>query len=88
MPPGHRYSNRVNAGCRVRTISVFQINHDKAIVAERETVETGSFNFTSSAATRNSENVLVVWKNSELARGYLEHWNSRYSRGDDYLTRY
>lgn len=78
----------VEAGCRVRTISIYQIHHDKVIVADRETVQTGSFNYTSSAATRNSENVQVVWKNPDLARGYLEHWSSRFSRGDDYRTRY
>jgi phosphatidylserine/phosphatidylglycerophosphate/cardiolipin synthase-like enzyme len=78
----------VNAGCRVRTISIYPIHHDKVIVADRETVETGSFNYSDAAANKNSENVLVVWKNQDLAKGYLEHWNSRFSRGEDYQTRY
>ena len=78
----------VNAGCRVRTISIYPIHHDKVIVADRETVETGSFNYSDAAANKNSENVMVVWRNTELAKGYLEHWNSRFSRGDDYQTRY
>jgi len=77
----------VNAGCRVRTVSAYPIHHDKVIITDRETVKTGSFNY-SKAATRNSENVLVVWKNPELARGYLEHWHSRFSRGKDFRTRY
>jgi phosphatidylserine/phosphatidylglycerophosphate/cardiolipin synthase-like enzyme len=78
----------VNAGCRVRTISIYPIHHDKVIVADRETVETGSFNYSAAAANNNSENVLVVWKNPDLAKGYLEHWNSRFSSGEDYHTRY
>ena len=78
----------VTAGCRVRTISVYQIHHDKVIVADRETVETGSFNFSSSAANRNSENVMVIWKNPDLARGYLAHWQDRFSKGEDYRTNY
>ena len=78
----------VNAGCRVRTISIYPIHHDKIVVSDRETVETGSFNYSDAAANKNSENVLVVWKNPDLAKGYLEHWNSRFSRGDDYQTRY
>ena len=78
----------VNAGCRVRTISAYQIHHDKVIVADRESVETGSFNFTSSAAGRNSENVMVVWKNPDLARGYLAHWQDRFNKGEDYRTNY
>ncbi|MCL2591040.1 MAG: phospholipase D family protein [Betaproteobacteria bacterium] len=80
-------STLVNAGCQVRTVSAYPIHHDKVIIVDRETVETGSFNF-SKAATKNSENVLVVWKNTELARGYLEHWRSRFSRGKDYRTQY
>ena len=34
-------------------------------------VETGSFNFTVSAAKRNSENVLVLWNNPTLANRYI-----------------
>ena len=78
----------VNAGCRVRTISVYQIHHDKVIVADRESVQTGSFNFTSSAAGRNSENVMVVWKNPDLARGYLAHWQDRFNKGEEFRTNY
>lgn len=78
----------VNAGCRVRTVSTYPIHHDKVIIVDRETVQTGSFNYSKSAAIRNSENVLVVWKNTELADGYLEHWRSRFSRGEDYKTQY
>jgi len=77
----------VNAGCHVRTVSIYPILHDKVIIADRETVQTGSFNY-SKAATKNSENVLVVWKNTELAKGYLEHWHSRFARGKDYRTQY
>lgn len=78
----------VNAGCRVRVISAYPIHHDKVIIADRETVETGSFNYSSSAAGRNSENVLVVWRNQDLARGYLKHWESRFSQGEEYRVRY
>lgn len=78
----------VNAGCRVRTISLYPIHHDKVIVADRQTVETGSFNYSSAAASKNSENVLVVWNNTDLAKGYLKHWESRFSRGEDYRARY
>ena len=78
----------VNAGCRVRTISIYPIHHDKVIVADRETVETGSFNYSDAAANKNSENVMVVWKNPDLARGYLAHWQDRFNKGEDYRTNY
>jgi phosphatidylserine/phosphatidylglycerophosphate/cardiolipin synthase-like enzyme len=77
-------SSLANAGCRVRTVSAYPVHHDKVIIVDRETVETGSFNFMKNAATKNSENVLVVWKNAELAKGYLKHWNNRFSSGKDY----
>ena len=78
----------VNAGCRVRTVSAYPIHHDKMVISDRETVETGSFNYSDAAARKNSENVLVIWKNPELARVYLGHWNDRFSRGDDFRTNY
>jgi phosphatidylserine/phosphatidylglycerophosphate/cardiolipin synthase-like enzyme len=77
-----------NAGCHVRTVSVFPIHHDKVIITDRRTVETGSFNFSKAAATKNSENVIVVWENEELAKGYLEHWHSRFTQGRKYQGQY
>lgn len=77
----------VNAGCHVRTVSSTGLQHDKVLIVDRETVQTGSFNY-SQAATKNSENVLVVWKNPQLAQGYLEHWQNRFSSGEDFRTQY
>lgn len=86
--PRAALSALVNAGCRVRTISAYPIHHDKVIVADQETVETGSFNYSDAAANKNSENVMVVWKNPDLARGYLAHWQDRFNKGEDYRTNY
>jgi len=77
----------VNAGCRVRSVSGGALQHDKVLIVDRETVQTGSLNY-SRAATRNSENVLVVWKNAQLAQGYLEHWQSRFASGKDFGMQY
>jgi phosphatidylserine/phosphatidylglycerophosphate/cardiolipin synthase-like enzyme len=77
-----------NAGCHVRTVSAYQIHHDKVIIVDRKTVETGSFNFSKAAATKNSENVLVVWDNPDLAEGYLKHWRSRFSQGKELQAQY
>jgi len=70
------------AGCEVRTISAYPIHHDKTIIIDQETLETGSFNFSQAAAHRNSENVIVHWNNPKLAMIYLEHFerNFRQSR--------
>jgi phosphatidylserine/phosphatidylglycerophosphate/cardiolipin synthase-like enzyme len=71
----------VAAGIPTRTISVYAINHDKYLVTDNANVETGSFNFTAAAAHRNSENVIVVWNDRELAAQYLKHWQSRFDQG-------
>jgi len=77
-----------NAGCRVRTISVYPIHHDKAIIVDARTVETGSYNYSTSAAIRNSENVLVNWNNPALARVFLRHWQSRFDDGEAFRPAY
>lgn len=77
-----------NAGADVRVISAYPIHHDKVIVADRETVELGSFNYSESAARRNSENVLVTWRNAKLAEVYLQHFERNYRQSAPYSGRY
>jgi len=69
-----------NAGADVRTISIYPIHHDKVIVADRQTVELGSFNYSDAAAHKNSENVLVNWGNPKLAEVYLQHFERNYKQ--------
>ncbi|MFZ6678828.1 phospholipase D family protein [Undibacterium sp. Tian12W] len=76
----------VAAGIATRTISVYAIHHDKYIIADEQTVQNGSFNYTRDAAEDNSENVIVFWRNPELAKSFLRHWESRWSAGVDYKT--
>ncbi|MXN73524.1 phospholipase D family protein [Burkholderia sp. 4701] len=78
----------INAGIPTRTIDTYAIHHDKYLVIDAEHVETGSFNYSASAATRNSENVLVVWNNPQLATRYLAHWQSRFDQGTPYRSAY
>ncbi|MFZ6875532.1 phospholipase D family protein [Undibacterium sp. Di27W] len=76
----------VAAGIATRTISVYAIHHDKYIIADEQSVQNGSFNYTRDAAEANSENVIVFWRNPELAKSFLRHWESRWSAGVDYKT--
>ena len=78
----------VNAGADVRTISVYAIHHDKVIIADRQTVEQGSFNYSDAAAHRNSENVLVNWGNPKLADVYLKHFARNYAQATVYVQGY
>lgn len=78
----------VNAGVDVRTIDAYAIHHDKVIIVDGNTTELGSYNFSASAANRNSENVLVNWDNPELARVYLSHFKRNYRQSEPYNTNY
>jgi len=78
----------VNAGVDVRTISVYPIHHDKVMIADRETVELGSFNYSDAAARRNSENVLVAWRNPKLAEVYIGHFERNYRQATAYQLQY
>ncbi|MGH8388743.1 MAG: phospholipase D-like domain-containing protein [Pseudomonas sp.] len=64
------------------------IHHDKLMVVDGMTVETGSFNFTAAAAKSNSENALVVWNDPALAETYLNHWQSRWYQGIAFKAKY
>ncbi len=78
----------VNAGIPLRTVSKYRIHHDKYIVVDGKHVETGSFNYSQSAAKFNSENVLVIWNNPQIASRYLKHWESRWNQGTDWQSEY
>lgn len=70
-----------DAGIPIRVISAYAIHHDKYIIVDARHVETGSFNLSQAAARSNSENVLVVWNDPEVASTYLAHWASRWAQG-------
>ena len=76
------------AGIPTRVISRYAIHHDKYIVVDGSTVETGSFNFSAAAAKSNSENVIVLWAQPQVAREYLAHWQSRYDAGTEFVPGY
>jgi phosphatidylserine/phosphatidylglycerophosphate/cardiolipin synthase-like enzyme len=53
-----------------------RIAHNKVMIFDNQIVETGSFNFTTSAQKYNAENMLII-NNKALAKSYLENWKSR-----------
>jgi phosphatidylserine/phosphatidylglycerophosphate/cardiolipin synthase-like enzyme len=56
----------------------YQNAHNKIMLVDAEStnsvVVTGSFNFTWSAQYKNSENVLVMYRNKPIAMRYLQNW--------------
>lgn len=49
------------------------IAHNKIMILDKQTVITGSYNFTNAAETRNAENLLVI-NSQQLADVYLRNW--------------
>lgn len=78
----------VNAGIPTRTISRYAIHHDKYIIADSMNVQTGSFNYSGAAAKSNSENVIVIWNQPNVASSYGKHWDARWSDGIAYTSDY
>lgn len=77
----------VNAGIAVRTNAVYALHHDKYLVADARHVQNGSFNYTAGAASANSENVLVIWNDVDLATAFLQHWQSRWNQASAFAAK-
>jgi phosphatidylserine/phosphatidylglycerophosphate/cardiolipin synthase-like enzyme len=59
------------------------IAHNKIIIIDKDTIITGSFNFTKAAENNNAENLLII-PSKELARIYIENWNEHKNHSDVY----
>ncbi|HUY68791.1 MAG TPA: phospholipase D family protein [Alphaproteobacteria bacterium] len=62
-------------GIATRFNDRYAIMHDKFMIVDRRTLETGSFNFTRSAEDNNAENVLVVHDSPRIVADYRRQWN-------------
>lgn len=76
----------VRNGVALRTNERFHLHHDKTIIVDGSTVQTGSFNYAPSAETKNSENVVVIREMPEVAAKFLSHWQSRWDGGVPYRS--
>jgi phosphatidylserine/phosphatidylglycerophosphate/cardiolipin synthase-like enzyme len=63
-----------NRTVSVRVDSEYQLQHQKVVIVDGVSVETGSYNFTVSARDRNSENVIIIRNAPELAARYEVNW--------------
>lgn len=75
-----------NSGIPIFIDSAHAIAHNKIIIIDRETVITGSFNFTKSAEEKNAENILIL-KSKDLAKEYLKYWEKHEGHSDKYEGR-
>ncbi len=70
----------------VRVISAYSLQHDKLLIIDDETTQTGSFNYTLGAAHLNSEYVMVNWNNRPLAQVFVGHFLRNYQQSVPYST--
>jgi phosphatidylserine/phosphatidylglycerophosphate/cardiolipin synthase-like enzyme len=63
------------------------IAHNKVMIIDKETVITGSFNFTKAAEEKNAENLLII-KSKGLAGIYIENWYKHKEHSTPYVSRY
>jgi phosphatidylserine/phosphatidylglycerophosphate/cardiolipin synthase-like enzyme len=76
-----------NQGVPVRVDYRYAIMHDKFLIVDGATVETGSFNYTSAAEHHNAENVLVL-HDPAMAQRYGLEWDRLWGESEDMKGRY
>lgn len=88
---GKRYTAATfiaNEGIPTRTDDKYKILHDKFLVCNNASVETGSFNYTASAAHENAENALLLRRVPNLAAQYTQEWNRLWNESNELAPRY
>lgn len=85
---GSRIPELAAAGIPVFLETRYAAAHNKVMVIDADTREpvviTGSYNWSGGAQRRNAENVLVLRRNRELARAYLENWRRHHADAEPY----
>lgn len=77
-----------NNNIPVRLNSRYDIMHNKFIVTDGRTIETGSFNFSAAAAKKNAENIIVLWNAPGAARAYQAEFMRLWSEASPLPERY
>ncbi len=62
------------AGIPLRLDERYAIHHNKFMVIDGTSVETGSFNCTEAAVRHNARNALVLWNAPQIAAVYAKEW--------------
>ena len=74
------------AGIEVLIDEISGIAHNKTIIIDASLIITGSFNFTTSADIRNTENVIMI-RDKQVAQKYLQNWFARYEISHTRITK-
>jgi len=63
------------------------IAHNKVMVIDRQTLVTGSFNFTKAAEEKNAENLLVLKGNKSLVERYIRNFEEHKGHSEIYVPK-
>jgi phosphatidylserine/phosphatidylglycerophosphate/cardiolipin synthase-like enzyme len=77
-----------NQGIPVRANSNYPIFHHKFMIIDGRHIETGSFNYSAAAATKNAENVLVLFDVPKMAEKYMLEWQRLWDESKEVVPRY
>lgn len=77
-----------NHGLDVRLNSNYSIMHNKFIVIDNKTIETGSFNYSAAAVNKNAENVVVMWNYPDIAAKYGAECTRLFNEAQPLAKRY
>lgn len=77
-----------NAGIPTYIDDKVAIAHNKVMIIDQKSIITGSFNFTTSAQTRNAENVNFIQNVAPMAKWFIENWNWRGKESHKYEPAY
>ena len=77
-----------NQGVPVRLNGRYPIMHHKFIVVDGMHLQTGSFSYSASAASKNAENVLVLRDVPVMVEQYEAEWQRLWEEGEDVKEKY
>lgn len=73
-----------NVGIPVLIDAEHAIAHNKIMIIDRQTLITGSFNFTKAAEEKNAENLLIIKGNKPLVEQYLRNYDAHKAHSTPY----
>jgi len=77
-----------NQGVPVRLNGKYAIHHHKFILVDGKHLETGSFNYSAGAVSKNAENVLVLRDVPAVVGQYAKEWERLWGEGVDVEKKY
>jgi len=66
-----------------RINSKYAIMHNKFMILDNNTLQTGSFNYTKAAEFRNAENILVISQDFRIISQYFKQWQRLWDESEE-----